>query len=98
MRNAVDHFKNVKNPEVKARQRRSCIGHKATMTFYVDLIVVSVWACVDQDLSNQIAAAVGHAPVKPLKVKLVSEAPPFHGHIGFVPLVGSLRSTNEVFF
>ncbi|KAF8737457.1 hypothetical protein AX14_012844 [Amanita brunnescens Koide BX004] len=69
VRNVVDHFKNVKNPEVKARQ-------------------LSVWASVDQDLSDRIAAAVSHTPVMPLKY--ASEAAPFRAPIGFVDL-GSLR-------
>ena len=36
--------------------------------------VVSVWAAVDQGLSDRIAAAIGHPSVKPLEVKPASEA------------------------
>jgi len=35
---------------------------------------LSVWAAVDQGLSDRIAAAIGHPPVKPLVVKAESEA------------------------
>lgn len=52
------------------------------------IIVVSVWASVDQDLSDRIAAAVSHTPVMPLKY--ASEAAPFRAPIGFVDL-SSLR-------
>ncbi len=50
-------------------------------------IVVSVWAAVDQNLSNRIAAAIGHAPVKPLKVKPASEAVQFRANTGYVDLL-----------
>jgi len=53
--NVSGHFKNVKSPDIKARQ-------------------LSVWAAVDQGLSDRIAAAVGHPSVKPLEVKPASEA------------------------
>ncbi|KAF8649216.1 hypothetical protein AX16_005943 [Volvariella volvacea WC 439] len=61
--NVAGHFKNVKSPEIKARQ-------------------LAVWAAVDQDLSNRIAAAVGHPPVQPLAVKPASEAVKFRALIG----------------
>jgi catalase len=35
---------------------------------------LSVWAAVDQGLSDRIAAAIGHPPVKPLVVKAASAA------------------------
>jgi len=35
---------------------------------------LSVWAAVDQGLSDRIAAAIGHPPVKPLIAKPASEA------------------------
>ncbi|KAF8646074.1 hypothetical protein AX16_007406 [Volvariella volvacea WC 439] len=63
--NAADHFKDVKSPEIKARQ-------------------LAVWAAVDQELSDRIAAAVGHPPVQPLAVKPASEAVKFRAHIGRV--------------
>jgi len=55
VKNVSGHFKNVKSPEIKARQ-------------------LSVWAAVDQGLSDRIADAVGHPHVKPLQVKAASEA------------------------
>lgn len=43
---------------------------------------LAVWAAVDQGLSDRIAKAVGHPPVKPLKVKSASEAVRFRASIG----------------
>ena len=45
--------------------------------------IVSVWATVDQGLSDRIAAAVGHHPVKPLEVKAASEAVKFRANLGY---------------
>lgn len=44
------------------------------MPFSNNCFVVSVWAAVDQGLSDRIAAAIGHPSVKPLEVKPASEA------------------------
>ena len=38
------------------------------------LHLVSVFAAVDQDLSDRIAKAIGHASVKPLRVAPASQA------------------------
>ncbi|KAJ8508330.1 hypothetical protein ONZ45_g9388 [Pleurotus djamor] len=43
---------------------------------------LSVWAAVDQGLSDRIAKAVGANPVQPLKVKPASEAYHFRANIG----------------
>jgi catalase len=43
---------------------------------------VSVWAAVDQDLSDRIAKAVGAPTVKPLQVKPASEAVRFRANLG----------------
>ena len=43
---------------------------------------VSVWAAVDQGLSDRIAKAIGHPPVKPLKVKPAIEAVKFRALLG----------------
>ena len=45
--------------------------------------IVSVWAAVDQELSDRIAAAVGHSPVNPLEVKPASEAVRFRANLGY---------------
>jgi catalase len=63
VQNVAGHFKNVKSPEVKARQ-------------------LSVWAAVDQGLSDRIAAAIGHPSVSPLQVKPASEALAFRANLG----------------
>ncbi|PPQ99964.1 hypothetical protein CVT24_009543 [Panaeolus cyanescens] len=47
---------------------------------------LSVWAAVDQDLSNRIADAVGHPHVQPLVVKPASEASRYRANLGFAPL------------
>jgi len=44
---------------------------------------LSVWAAVDQELSNRIAKAVGASPVQPLQVKPASEAVKFRALLGF---------------
>lgn len=44
---------------------------------------VSVWAAVDQGLSDRIASAIGHPPVPPLKVKPASEAVRYRANLGF---------------
>ncbi|KAF4609926.1 hypothetical protein D9613_010588 [Agrocybe pediades] len=62
--NVSGHFKNVKSPEVKARQ-------------------LTVWAAVDQELSDRIADAIGHARVQPLNVKPASEAVKYRANLGF---------------
>jgi len=61
--NVAGHFKNVKSPEIKARQ-------------------LSVFAAVDQGLSDRIGKAIGHPSVKPLKVKSAAEAVKFRHNIG----------------
>ncbi|KIK63896.1 hypothetical protein GYMLUDRAFT_161842 [Collybiopsis luxurians FD-317 M1] len=43
---------------------------------------LSVWAAVDQGLSDRIAKAIGASPVKPLPVKKASEAVRFRANIG----------------
>ena len=72
--NVSGHFKNVKSPLIKERQRKTVFSYLVIDVFLKNCFVVSVWAAVDQDLSDRIAAAVGHPSVKPLKVKPASEA------------------------
>ena len=40
----------------------------------LNCFVVSVWAAVDQGLSDRIATAIGHPPVKPFIAVPASEA------------------------
>ncbi|KJA17240.1 hypothetical protein HYPSUDRAFT_70890 [Hypholoma sublateritium FD-334 SS-4] len=44
---------------------------------------LSVWAAVDQGLSDRIAAAIGHPSVAPLKVAPAAEAERFRANLGF---------------
>lgn len=63
-----------------------CLDHFALVHVRALIIVgviVSVWAAVDQGLSDRIAKAVGASPVKPLKVKPASEAVKFRANLGF---------------
>ncbi|PFH51648.1 hypothetical protein AMATHDRAFT_2920 [Amanita thiersii Skay4041] len=46
---------------------------------------LSVWAAVDQSLSDRIATAIGHQTVKPMVVKPASEAIKFRANIGSAP-------------
>lgn len=48
----------------------------------LQFFLVSIWAAVDQGLSDRIAAAIGHPPVKPLQVKSAAEALNFRHNIG----------------
>jgi catalase len=74
VQNVSGHFKNVKSPQVKARQRKAVFVSFVIDAFSKNCFVVSVWAAVDQGLSDRIAAAIGHPSVKPLAVKPASEA------------------------
>ena len=75
----------MKSPEVKARQRTlnpSRFALSSPCLTYLSL-KVSVWAAVDQGLSDRIAEAVGHAKVQPLSVKPASEAVKYRANLGF---------------
>ena len=74
VQNVSGHFKNVKSPQVKERQRKAVFVSFLSMLFSKICFVVSVWAAVDQGLSDRIAAAIGHPSVKPLKVEPANEA------------------------
>lgn len=53
--------------------------------------VVSVWAAVDQGLSDRIAKAIGHPTVAPLNVKPAAEAVKFRTFLGFAKLPSGAR-------
>jgi hypothetical protein len=74
VQNVSAHFKNVKIPHVKERQRKAVFSSFCYLFFLKKYFVVAVWAAVDQGLSDRIAAAIGHPAVKPLEVKPASEA------------------------
>jgi len=52
---------------------------------------LSVWAAVDQGLADRIAKAIGHPPVKPMKVAPASEAIRFKAALG-----ASLKQTGRL--
>lgn len=67
--NIAGHFGAVKSAEIKARQRESPYSLSTLMIrMLTSLRVVSVWAAVDQSLSDRIAKAIGAPTVKPLQV------------------------------
>jgi catalase len=80
VQNVSGHFKNVKSPEVKARQRKQ-FRIFSVIEVFLNYFLVSVWAAVDQSLSDRIAAAIGHPSVRPLVVKPASEAVKFRANI-----------------
>lgn len=82
VRNVAGHFGKVKSPLVKARQRKFSISNKDSVTHTDENSTVSVWAAVDQGLSDRIAQAVGHPSVPPLAVKPAAEAVRFRANIG----------------
>lgn len=56
--------------------------HQNTCYLLLTYCKVSVYAAVDQGLSDRIAKAIGHAPVKPLKVKSAAEAVRYRHNMG----------------
>jgi catalase len=80
--NVAGHLGGVKSAEIKARQRMSHCDSRFPMYSLTHNLstTVSVFAAVDQGLSDRIAKAIGHPSVSPLKVRPASEAIRFrHG-------------------
>lgn len=65
---------------VKSRLGNVCPFYRCETRKLTQL--VSVFAAVDQELSDRIAKAIGHSTVKPLQVKPASEAITFRANIG----------------
>ena len=74
--NVAGHLKNAKSAEVKARQRMfpHLFVHALQMLTSPLQLAVSVFAAVDQSLSDRIADAIGAPHVKPLATKSAQEA------------------------
>lgn len=72
--NVAGHLGGAKSAEVKARQRTSISIFCAPSSLLTCSLTVSVYAAVDQTLSDRIADAIGAPRVKPLKVKPAAEA------------------------
>ena len=83
--NVAGHLGGVKSSEIKARQSMSPVMFISRFNFTYILSAVSVYAAVDQGLSDRIAKAIGHPTVKPLKVKPAAEAVRFRHSIGLSP-------------
>jgi catalase len=78
--NIAGNLGNAKSAEIKARQRTSF--YIQYLQRVVDVVAVSVFAAVDQGLSDAIAKAIGAPTVQPLKVASASEVAPFKTNIG----------------
>ncbi len=59
---------------------------------------VSVFAAVDQGLSDRIAKAIGHPSVQPLKVKSANEARRFRADVGKVRVSSLIPFPNRRVF
>ncbi|ESK88292.1 catalase isozyme p [Moniliophthora roreri MCA 2997] len=73
----------VWNDQQREAYVQNVAGHfKNVKSAEVKARQLSVWAAVDQGLSDRIAKAIGHSPVKPLQVKSASEAVKFRANCG----------------
>ncbi|EAU86801.2 heat-induced catalase [Coprinopsis cinerea okayama7 len=74
----------VWNDEQRAVFVKNVSGHLGTVkSDEIKARQLSVFARVDQSLSDRIAAAIGHSPVQPLAVKPAAEAVRFRANLGF---------------
>ncbi|KAG2004644.1 heat-induced catalase [Coprinopsis cinerea AmutBmut pab1-1] len=77
----------VWNDEQRAVFVKNVSGHLGTVkSDEIKARQLSVFARVDQSLSDRIAAAIGHSPVQPLAVKPAAEAVRFRANLGFAAL------------
>lgn len=81
IQNIASNLRNAKSAEIKARQREflslSCLFFSLKLSFSV-----SVFAAVDQGLSDAIAQAIGAPTVRPLAVAPATEVVPLRTNIG----------------
>jgi len=77
-------YQKVWNEDQRAAYVKNVSGHLGTVrSAEIKARQLSVYAAVDQSLSDRIAAAINHAPVQPLRVKPASEAVKFRANLGF---------------
>ncbi|KAF8908085.1 catalase [Gymnopilus junonius] len=77
-------WRNVWNEQQREAYVRNVVSHfKGVKNSAVRIRQLSVWAAVDQSLSDRIAAAISHPTVPPLKVKPASEAVKYKATLGF---------------
>lgn len=79
--NIAAHLGNAKSAEIRARQRMSSFFRPMSKLF-VDDVTVSVFAAVDQGLSDAIAKVIGAPAVRPLRVAPASGVVPLRTNIG----------------
>jgi catalase len=83
IQNIAGNLRNVKSAEIKARQRKfSLSSYHIFPQALLDVFLVSVFAAVDQSLSDAIAKAIGAPTVKPLAVAPATEVVPLRTNIG----------------
>lgn len=83
IQNIAGNLRNAKSAEIKARQRKFfryliCLFPQILL----DTFSVSVFAAVDQGLSDAIAIAIGAPTVQPLAVARASEVIPLRTNVG----------------
>jgi catalase len=83
VKNVTGHLGSAKSAEIKARQRECSILEYVPEAD--SWSKVSVFAAVDQDLSDRIARAMGVPTVKPLQVKPASSAVRFKAACAHAP-------------
>jgi len=84
VQNVAVHFGNVKSKEVIARQRtRLFFPYFPSYSNRPAVITVSVWATVDQGLSDRIADAIGAPKAQSLNVKPAAQAVRYRANLGF---------------
>jgi len=85
VQNVAVHFGNVKSKEVIARQRtRLFVPYFPSYSNRPAVVItVSVWATVDQGLSDRIANAIGAPKAQPLNVKPAAQAVRYRANLGF---------------
>jgi catalase len=84
IQNIAGNLRNAKSAEIKARQRKFffVILSEFLLKTLIDAFSVSVFAAVDQGLSDAIATAIGAPTARPLTVAPATEVVPLRTNIG----------------
>jgi catalase len=81
IQNIAGNLRNAKSAEIKARQRK--LSYLTFLQTLLDVFSsVSVFAAVDQGLSDAIANAIGAPTVQPLAVARATDVVPLRTNIG----------------
>jgi catalase len=83
IQNIAGNLRNAKSAEIKARQRELfSLSYLIFPRTLLDPFSVSVFAAVDQGLSDAIANAIGAPTVQPLAVARATDVVPLRTNIG----------------